>query len=115
MSKPLRVIESLSRDALTNGHQHGETFRHEIKDLAEIRLERMCSLSSYKRQKDVLDLAERHLPILQKFDKNLMAEFQGISESSGVSLAHLVVLNHYTDMRDITPEGLSSNEDLGGC
>jgi isopenicillin-N N-acyltransferase-like protein len=85
-------------------------FRREIHELAEIRMERMCSLSGMTRAQDILDLAERHLAILEKFDADLMEELKGLSKASGVSLPRLVVLNHYTDMRDIT-----ANRDPGGC
>lgn len=112
-SRPLRLIELMGDDPLAVGHQHGETFRREIYEIAEIRLERMCATSPYRRVRDVLALAERHLPILQDFDVDLFLELRGISEGSNVSLEHLVVLNHYTDMRDIAYD--SHEEDGGGC
>jgi isopenicillin-N N-acyltransferase-like protein len=120
--RPLRVLELLSDDSLTIGHQHGETFRREIADLAEIRMERMCAVSHYKRVKDVLALAEKHLAPLQDFDVDLFLELRGIAEASNVSLERLVVLNHYTDLRDIVPNtGFyagrrpENSEDIGGC
>jgi isopenicillin-N N-acyltransferase like protein len=115
-SRPLRLIELTSSDPLVIGHQHGESLRREIYEIAEIRLERTCALSPYKRVKEVLSLAEEHLPIMQEFDVDLFLELRGISEASNVSLARLVVLNHYTDLRDISPESLSLHtEDNGGC
>jgi len=112
-SRPLRLLELFGDDPLTNGHHHGETFRRLIYEIAEIRLERMCATSPYRRIKDVLALAEKHLPILQEFDVDLFLELRGISEGSNVSLEKLMVLNHYTDMRDIPSP--SSEEDGGGC
>lgn len=120
-SKPLRLLELMGDDHLRIGHQHGETFRREIQELAEIRLERTCAYSKIKRPKDILALAEAHLPVLQEFDVDLFLEFRGIAESSNISLDRLVVLNHYTDLRDIVPTpGFSGNqidqhEDHGGC
>lgn len=120
--RPLHVLELLSDDALEIGHQHGETFRKEIAQLAEIRMERMCSVSHFKREKDVLELAEKHLSPLQEYDVDLFLELRGISEASNVSLERLVVLNHYTDLRDIEPTSgyyqgkrPGSIEDIGGC
>lgn len=120
--RPLHVLELLSDDSLTIGHQHGETFRREIAELAEIRMERMCAVSHFKRVKDVLELAERHLAPLQDYDVDLFLELRGISEASNVSLERLIVLNHYTDLRDIVPNtGFytgrrpENSEDIGGC
>lgn len=110
-SRPLRLIEFTSDDPLAIGHQHGETFRREIYEIAEIRLERMCSGPPFRRVKEVLSLAERHLPILEDYDIDLFSELRGISEASNVSMAHLVVLNHYTDMRDIASQ--NHPEDMG--
>lgn len=121
-SRPLRLLELMSDDPLTVGHQHGEIFRREIYEIAEIRLERMCAISPYKRIRDILKLAEEHLPVLQDFDVDLFLELRGISEASNVSLERLVVLNHYTDMRDIVPKSgffnddkNSGTDDNGGC
>lgn len=120
--RPLRVIELVGDDSLTIGHQHGETFRREIAELAEIRMERMCAVSHFKRVKDVLELAEKHIAPLQDFDVDLFLELRGISEASNVSLERLIVLNHYTDLRDIEPNtGYYAGrrpedpEDIGGC
>jgi isopenicillin-N N-acyltransferase like protein len=111
-SRPLRSIELMGDDALSIGHQHGETFRREIKELAEIRLERMCSISPHHRVKDVLALAQKHLPIMEEYDVDLFLEFRGIAEGSNVTLSHLAILNHYTDMRDI---GIKTDEESSGC
>lgn len=112
-SRPLRILELSSSDPLARGHQHGETMREKIREIAEIRLERTCALSPYKRVKEVLALAQEHVPILDDYDVDLFLEFRGIAEASNISLAHLVVLNHYTDLRDITPQSLRG--DVGGC
>lgn len=120
-SKPLRLLELMGDDHLGVGHQHGETFRREIQEIAEIRLERMCAISLFKRPKDVFELAETHLPIMQDFDVDLFLELRGISEASNVSLERLVILNHYTDMRDIVPgtgffvKKDDDGDESGGC
>lgn len=119
-SIPLRVLEILSDQPRTMGQQHGETYRDEIHEIAEIRLERICAMPPYRTVKDVLELAEQHVPILEQFDRDLYEEFCGIAESSNLSLERLVVLNHYTDLRDVVtpraPQGeRSGKEDNGGC
>lgn len=112
-ARPLNILKLKSLDPLERGHQHGETLREQIKEIAEIRLERTCALSPFKRVKDVLALAEEHVPLLQDYDQSLFLEFRGIAEASNISMALLVVLNHYTDLRDISPKSLG--HDPGGC
>jgi isopenicillin-N N-acyltransferase-like protein len=111
---PLPFLELKGSSPVALGHQHGESFREGVRELAEVRLERMCNLSQYKKPKEVLALAEEHLPILQKYDHDLWLEFKGLSEASNVDLARLAVLNNYTDMKDI-PCPWASDQDLGGC
>lgn len=110
--RPLRVLELLSDDPKARGLEHGETLRREISEMAEIRMERMCNTSHYKRIKDVVALAHEHIPVLEKFDRSLYLELLGIAEASNNSLERLIVLNHYTDMRDISP---GDHPDAGGC
>ena len=114
----LKLLVLEGSDPLFLGHQHGEIFRTQIKELAEIRMERMCNVSLYKKPKDVLELAAKHINILQDFDVDLFLELRGISEASNVSLEKLIVLNHYTDLRDINPHHanlVSAQESSSGC
>lgn len=112
MSKPLPLLNLTGQDPKDLGHQHGETYRTQIQEIAEIRLERMCDVSQFKRPKDVLNLAAQHVPVLEKFDRNLYLELLGISEASNTSVERVIVLNHYTDLRDIpNPDA----KDPGGC
>lgn len=113
MSKDkIKVVTLLETDAKKRGHEHGETLRQEIKELAEIRIERMCNTSHFNTEKKVLDLAHEHVPLLKQFDEDLYQELLGISEGSNVSMAKLIVINNFTDMRDIKPHGFM---DPDGC
>ncbi|MCA9507401.1 MAG: hypothetical protein KC505_03145 [Myxococcales bacterium] len=121
-SQILRVLELEADDSLAIGHQHGETYRREIGELASIRMERMRISSHFKKTKDILELAHKHIRPLYDFDKELFLELKGISDASNVSLEHLIVLNHYTDLRDIMPNAhhdLSKDSDAteanSGC
>jgi isopenicillin-N N-acyltransferase-like protein len=108
----LQILELSKENAKEMGQEHGETFREQIKEIAEIRMERMCNVSQFKKPKSVLSLASEHLPILERFDKDLYAEILGIAEGSNISVENIIVLNNYTDMRDIkNPNG----PDIGGC
>lgn len=111
-SKALRVVELLGDNPKKNGQQHGEMLRGDIREIAEIRLERMCNTSAYKTVKEVLALADAHVPLLKQFDDDLYDELLGIAEGSNLSLARLVVLNNFTDMRDINP---AAPMDGDGC
>jgi len=81
------------------GRAHGEAFRGEIASLAEIRLFLTCRMGGGNRAQ-VMELAERHLPVLERFDRALREELAGIAEGAGLSPAAVMVLNHYTDLRD---------------
>ncbi|MEI6805735.1 MAG: C45 family peptidase [Myxococcaceae bacterium] len=83
------------------GHEHGEVFRDSVKTMAQIRLELMLAEPQFKSKQQVLELAQKHLPILENYDADLYAELLGIAEGSGVSPEEIAILNHYTDMRDL--------------
>ena len=85
------------------GHAHGEAFRGMIAELAEIRLALTVELGGFPSAELVLDLAARHLPVLAGYDAALHDELVGIAEGAALDAARVVVLNHYTDLRDIAP------------
>jgi isopenicillin-N N-acyltransferase like protein len=86
------------------GRQHGETFRHEIRSLAEMRIHLCRTVGRFQSDARVLDVAEQHLPILREWDADAYEEIVGIAEGADCDPARIVVLNHYTDMRDLDPE-----------
>ena len=109
----LRLSAELS--ARHRGEAHGRDYRHEIRSLAELRTHLACRISGHSRG-ELLDLAEDHVPVLRSADRDLYEEFCGIASAAGVSLAELVVLNHYTDIRDIKAAGRGHELDVdGGC
>ncbi len=85
------------------GRLHGETHAQAIAEIAQIRLDLTVRLGGFASADAVLGLAEAHLPVLQGFSPALHAELLGISEGARVSPADLIVLNHYTDLRDLGP------------
>jgi isopenicillin-N N-acyltransferase-like protein len=116
-SRTLPLLELHGDDPLAWGHQHGETMREKIKEIAEIRMERMCEMSAFKKTHEVIELSRKHLPVLQNYDIDLFLELRGISEASNISIENLVLVNHFTDMRDIRPGVNHDNviADDGGC
>jgi isopenicillin-N N-acyltransferase-like protein len=96
------------------GLAHGEHWRREIGEISDIRLELARSVGGFPDLDAVRRLGDRHLPVLRDFDVDLHDELVGIAEGAGRSAADIVVLNHYTDLRDLGPAG-RPNWDDGGC
>ena len=86
------------------GRIHGESFRGEVKALAEIRVYLCTKVGGFKTADNVLAAASAHLPVLEKYDAALHAELLGIAEGANVSPELIVVANHYTDLRDLDPD-----------
>ena len=100
------------------GAAHGATWPAEIAALAELRSELTIGRSDLTERADLRTLAAAHLPVLRAFDEALYQELQATAAASGVSPEELVVLNHYTDIRDVRrPEWgpLVEAQDPGGC
>jgi isopenicillin-N N-acyltransferase-like protein len=55
---------------------------------------------------DAERLATMHLPILQRFDRALYEELLGIADGADARPEDIVVLNHYTDLRDLDPRAI---------
>lgn len=93
------------------GRAHGEHYRDKIRELYEIRTQLALNRSDFGSENKLLELADKHLPVAKDFDLPLYDELCGIAEGAKLSAAQLVVLNHYTDIRDLTLADL----DDGGC
>ena len=101
------------------GRIHGEHYRGEVKALAAIRLY-LCTTAgrgNFATKGAVLEAAERHLPVLERYDAALYAELLGIAEGAGLTPAEIVVANHYTDLRDLSadPATWQYADAEGGC
>ena len=90
--------------AHARGVGHGEHFRAPIHEIAAIRLELALSQGSFGSEAAVLAVARRHLPVLEAFDRELHQELMGIAQGADLDPARVVVLNHYTDLKDIQDE-----------
>lgn len=83
------------------GHFHGETYRDAIKELVTIRTKLMLAKNP-KLKNSVNTLAMEQYEITKiSFHPDIMAEFDAIASASGVSTTDLIILNNYTDFRDI--------------
>ncbi len=102
------------------GSMHGESFRKEIKELSEIRKDLMLQKSpSLKSSIDELAMEQA---LATKADyPALYDEFIAIQEASNLTITDLVILNNYTDFRDInltdqgcTSVGIKQSDSLSG-
>ena len=93
------------------GRAHGEEMRPLIAEIAAIRTALCIEIGAYETEAEVLDAARLHLPVLRRFDSALADELDGIAEGAGVAPESVVVVNHYTDLRDLSPADLHAEDD----
>lgn len=86
------------------GRIHGESFRGEIKALAEIRVYLCTKVGGFHGHDQVTAAAKRHLPVLERYHHGLYEELLGIAEGAIVAPEEIIVANHYTDLRDLDPD-----------
>ncbi len=91
------------------GISHGEEFRIAIKELADIRRGLMLAKNPALAKK-LDELALEQLAFSRKFAPHITDEIEGIAKGSNLTVTDLVILNNYTDFRDITlpEEGCST-------
>lgn len=110
----MRLFELPATGPRERGRAHGEAFRGEIASLAEIRLY-LCGQMSGGTREQILEMARRHWPVLQGFDGPLHDELAGIAEGAAIDPALVVVLNHYTDLRDLKYGASAADVATDGC
>ena len=82
------------------GIMHGKLFKTAIGELFQIRKKLM--LAKNPALKDVLkDLAQKQFDMTKEYCPSIADEITGIAIGSGLELADIVILNNYTDFRDI--------------
>ena len=99
------------------GEAHGKLLKEQIEAVYQIRLELMLEKTDLQNEEQVLALAKPHLDVLKDFDEELYHELLGIAAGSGLSPEQLIVVNHYTDLRDLGQRTLETlpAQDPGGC
>ncbi|CBW26689.1 putative acyltransferase [Halobacteriovorax marinus SJ] len=83
------------------GIQHAEEHRTAIRELVEIRRELMLKRNP-SLAGELLPLASAQFESTLKYCPNSANEIEGIAKGSGLSLTDIVILNNYTDFRDIS-------------
>src|SRR6185503_795483 len=95
------------------GRAHGELWRSEIRELAELRTELCLQQGTFADREQLLSVSRLHLPILTAHLPELHEELLGIAEGADLLPEQIVVLTHYTDLRDVPPSVLDAEPD--GC
>jgi isopenicillin-N N-acyltransferase like protein len=95
------------------GRIHGESFAPLIRELAALRLELSISNGRFPDIGEVRRVARLHVPVLRSFDGSLCDELEGIAEGAGLDAEDVVVLNQYTDLKDLDPASLPSSREEG--
>jgi isopenicillin-N N-acyltransferase-like protein len=83
------------------GRAHGEARREDVRALAAIRLELVAKKAPHMDEAGLLALAARHREPLERFDAAGAEELDGIAEGAGLTWERILVLNAYTDFRDV--------------
>lgn len=90
------------------GERHGAEWGEKAAALFGIRWALTRKRSRIKDTSRLVRLAQAHVPFLAEYSPTLHEELLGLASTSGLEPWQLVILNHYTDFRDIPP-------DTGGC
>jgi len=98
--------------AREKGRAHGAAFAGEINALADLRTHLTRVIGGFDSDLGVLECAAQHVPVLRDFDDESYQELIGIAEGADTTAERIVVLNHYTDLRDL---GRISAVPADGC
>ena len=101
VAHPLEPLLLDQVDPKERGRAHGEHWRGAIAELAEVRVALALRCGDFRDEAEVLGVAGLHLPCLRRHLPAMADELQGIAEGADVSPERIVVLNHYTDLRDV--------------
>ncbi len=83
------------------GQLHGEMYRRGIAELVEIRTMLMREKNPGLTTEMIVDLARQQWEATRRYDEPLHQELAGIAEGAETSITDIVILNNYTDFRDI--------------
>lgn len=122
---PAIEVQSFEQaEPAARGEAHGELWRSEIAELAEIRTELALQKGKFTGRAQLLEVAAAHVEEMMRVEPEIGAELLGIARGASLSPEQIVVLNHYTDLRDVDPARLGlgggaepapDDGDPGGC
>lgn len=96
----LPIFKYESSDPYENGLQHGKAYKEAIKELVKIRTNLLLKRSPHLENK-LDEFAKEQFRFTKDFSNDLALELEGIAEGSECSLTDIIILNNYTDFRDI--------------
>ena len=102
-------MASLRGSAYDIGYQHGSTFRPLIRDNVRLYLDVFAHYARLDKE-EVFTRARMFIPIIERFDKEILEEIHGIAEGSGSTLDEIVALNCRTEIMFKEPSAV-----VGGC
>ena len=118
-AESIEIAEFDQDDPGARGEAHGELWRAEIHALAALRSDLAVRKGGFRDLGELEAIAGLHLPLLESFSAPLYSELLGIARGAGITPAQAVILNHYTDLRDVPRTVLDLPEetadDPGGC
>ena len=82
------------------GLQHGSQFKDEIKELSGIRRALMLKRNP-AIESSIHELSHQQFQNTKDFDFDLSEELRGIADGAELAMQDIVILNNYTDFRDI--------------
>ncbi len=85
------------------GQAHGESYRGAIAELVEIRTDLIRDKNPTLTPERIKALADEQSEVTKRDAPNYLDELLGIAQGSGATRSDLIVLNNYTDFRDIQP------------
>lgn len=98
-----RIVALPAAPGYERGLHHGRALTEEIHAIATIRSELCLSQGMFRSDAELLAIAALHLPVLEAYDRDLFDELRGIADGAQLPVARAVVLNHYTDLKDLDP------------
>ncbi len=88
------------------GVAHGRALAAPIHEIAAIRESLACEQGRFESVEEVREVAALHLAVLERYDAALYEELDGIARGAEIDPARVVVINHYTDLKDLDPRAV---------
>ncbi len=114
------IIFNETLSSYENGFNHGREFSQAIAELSQIRRGLLIQRSPHLKE-NINALAQDQFNETKAFDNELSEELRGISDGSGCPIEDIIIINNYTDFRDINlPEegcstiGVNTEQRLSG-
>ena len=95
------IVYSKTKTSFENGLEHGKRFKDAIKSLADLRRGLMLQKNPALAP-NITELAKKQFEMTSNFSKKLADELEGIAQGAELSIEDIIILNNYTDFRDIT-------------